>query len=148
MKPLQNTHPQWLVAVLLFLVFALQQSARAQAARKADSVVAQPATHTTDGVFAEPEEISPEPYGGMRNFYLSVYQRLAFDNLTDRQRAIVAFVIEKDGSLSHIKLLKSTMSKNMNAQIVRAMYMVPKWKPGSQNGQLIRVQYTIPITNY
>jgi protein TonB len=55
-----------------------------------------------------------------------------------------ATVIEKDGSLSNIKVTQS-LSPNMDAEAVRVIKKSPKWKPGIQFGREVRVKYTIPI---
>jgi periplasmic protein TonB len=58
---------------------------------------------------------------------------------------IISFLVEKDGSLSDIKVLRS-FSKDVIAEIVRVMKLCPKWNPGIQNGKPVRVQYTTPVT--
>lgn len=61
------------------------------------------------------------------------------------QKAYVAFVIEKDGSLSDIKMLRSPFDEEMNARILQAFKRSPKWKPARQNGKVIRQQFTCPV---
>ena len=60
-------------------------------------------------------------------------------------RVMVKFIVEKDGSISNVKVVKS-VSEALDAEAVRVVESMPKWKPGKQNGQLVRVFYTIPIT--
>lgn len=59
-------------------------------------------------------------------------------------KIIVTFVVEKDGSLSDIKVLRSP-SDDVAAEAIRVLKMCPKWDPGIQNGKPVRVQYTIAV---
>jgi protein TonB len=57
---------------------------------------------------------------------------------------ILNFVVERDGSLTNIKVIKS-LSKEADNEAIRIMSRSPKWKPGIQNNRPVRVDYTIPI---
>ncbi|OKS89272.1 M56 family metallopeptidase [Mucilaginibacter polytrichastri] len=59
-------------------------------------------------------------------------------------RVIISFVVETDGSLSHIKALNEHDSPAAT-EAVRVISASPKWNPGIQNGHKVRVQYTVPI---
>jgi periplasmic protein TonB len=59
-------------------------------------------------------------------------------------KVFVSFVVEKDGSLSDIKVVKS-LTPETDAEAIRLMQSSPKWKPGIQNNRPVRVQYTMPI---
>ena len=59
-------------------------------------------------------------------------------------RVIVSFVVEKDGSISNVKVLRS-LHKDLDAEAVRVVKSMPKWKPGSQLGKTIRTQYTLVV---
>jgi protein TonB len=60
-------------------------------------------------------------------------------------RVIATFVIEKDGSLSNIEVVRS-FSDKAKAEALRVIKLMPKWKPGMDKGKIVRVQYTIPIS--
>ena len=60
-------------------------------------------------------------------------------------RVLVQFIIEKDGSISGTKVVKS-VNEALDAEALRVVENMPKWKPGKQNGKDVRVKYTIPIT--
>ena len=60
-------------------------------------------------------------------------------------RVIVSFIVETDGTVSNPKVLKK-VSDPLDAEAVRVVSSMPKWKPGMQNGEAVRVKYTIPIT--
>src|SRR6202000_2734136 len=59
-------------------------------------------------------------------------------------RVIVAFVVEGDGSLSHIRALNQN-NTSAATEAVRVIATSPKWSPGVQNGKKVRVEYTVPI---
>lgn len=56
-------------------------------------------------------------------------------------RVWLTFVVEKDGSLTDIKVAKG-VSKDIDAEAVRIMKASPKWDPGMQNAHAVRVQYS------
>ncbi len=60
-------------------------------------------------------------------------------------RAIVGFVVEKDGSISNAKVIKS-VSKLLDDEAVRVVLSMPKWNPGKQKGEPVRVRYTAPVS--
>jgi protein TonB len=57
-------------------------------------------------------------------------------------KAIVTFVVEKDGTLTNIKALRFP-NKDIVQEYVRVISLSPRWNPGIQNGLPVRVQYTI-----
>ena len=59
-------------------------------------------------------------------------------------KVFVSFVVEKDGSLTDIKVVKG-VSPELDAEAVRLMKEGPKWQPGSAGGVPCRVQYSLPI---
>ena len=60
-------------------------------------------------------------------------------------RVIVSFVVEKDGSLTDIKVVKSVYPA-LDEEALRVVKSMPKWISGSQNGVKVRVRYVIPVT--
>ena len=60
-------------------------------------------------------------------------------------RVICTFVIEKDGSISDVKVVKS-VDPLLDEEAVRVVSGMPKWIPGKQNGVTYRVKYVIPVT--
>ena len=59
-------------------------------------------------------------------------------------RVIVQFIVERDGSISNIEV-KRSVSPSIDAEAVRLVQTMPKWKPGKQRGQVVRVKYTLPV---
>lgn len=62
----------------------------------------------------------------------------------EQGRVIIQMVVDKDGSISNIKVLRS-ISPSLDAEAVRVVSTMPKWEPGLQGGQPVAVEYTLPI---
>ena len=60
-------------------------------------------------------------------------------------RVIANFVVEKDGSITEARVVKS-VDPALDAEALRVVGTMPKWAPGTQNGEPVRVKYTVPIT--
>ena len=59
-------------------------------------------------------------------------------------RVIISFVVDKDGSISHVKVAKSADSA-LDREAMRVVESMPKWIPGKQNGECVRVRYSVPV---
>ena len=55
------------------------------------------------------------------------------------------FIVETDGVITNANVVKK-VSDELDAEAIRVVASMPKWKPGKQNGKAVRVKYTIPIT--
>ena len=60
-------------------------------------------------------------------------------------RVIVTFVVERDGSIPDVKVLKS-VDPSLDKEAQRVVKSMPRWIPGKQNGSAVRVKYTVPVT--
>ena len=59
-------------------------------------------------------------------------------------RVIISFVVERDGSISDVKVARS-VDPSLDREAQRVVKSMPKWKPGKQNGSTVRVKYTVPV---
>ncbi|MDD3542584.1 MAG: energy transducer TonB, partial [Petrimonas sp.] len=59
-------------------------------------------------------------------------------------RIITNFVVEKDGSLNEVKVVRG-VDPLLDAEAVRVIQSMPNWKPGTQKGETVRVRYTLPV---
>ena len=59
-------------------------------------------------------------------------------------RVFLMFVVERDGSLTNIQVLQ-TPDTSLSDEAIRVLKTSPKWKPGKQRNQTVRVKYTLPI---
>ena len=59
-------------------------------------------------------------------------------------RGIVQFVVEKDGSITNVKILRG-VDPELDKEAVRVVSAMPKWNPGTQRGEAVRVRFTVPV---
>ncbi len=59
-------------------------------------------------------------------------------------KVVVQFVVEKDGHVGDVKVVRS-VDKDLDREAVRVCKSLPKFTPGRQNGQAVRVWYTLPV---
>lgn len=60
-------------------------------------------------------------------------------------RVVVGFVVERDGSITDVNVLRS-VDPSLDREAVRVVKSMPKWTPGKQNGSAVRVKYQVPVT--
>ena len=60
-------------------------------------------------------------------------------------RVLVTFVVNTDGSITDIEVVKKAFP-SLDAEAVRVISGMPKWVPGEQKGQKVRVKYTVPLS--
>ncbi len=116
-------------------------------AAEKEPLITSPLSH---GVIIEPkipEEVYPKFPGGTEKMFEFINENLRWpDTEADVQgRVIVLFTVEKDGSLSDIKVAKS-LDPLFDKEAVRVVKSMPKWKPGMDNGEPIRVRFSVPVT--
>lgn len=90
-------------------------------------------------------EVKPDFPGGIEKFYKFVaknYQTPEEEGL--KGKVFVSFVVEKDGSLTDIKVIRD-IGYGTGKEAVRVLKSCPKWTPGEQNGKKVRVLYSLPI---
>jgi protein TonB len=91
-------------------------------------------------------EVKPDFPGGMAKFYKFVGNNYRTpEELESSGKVYVSFVVEKDGSLTDIKVVRD-VGFGTGKEAVRVLRSCPKWTPGEQNGKKVRVLYSLPIT--
>ncbi|HHW59441.1 MAG: energy transducer TonB [Bacteroidales bacterium] len=90
----------------------------------------------------------PEFLGGEKALYEYIKNNVNYSELAIKTNiegtVYVEFVVEKDGSISDVKVLRG-IGGGCDEEAVRVVKSMPKWKPGKQRGQPVRVYYTLPI---
>ena len=91
-------------------------------------------------------EMMPNFRGGQQALQEYIKENLHYpsDGTDVQGRVIVTFTIEKDGSISEPKVVKS-LSEACDQEALRLVKNMPKWTPGKQDGKCVPVKYTIPI---
>ncbi|WPU96211.1 TonB family protein [Mucilaginibacter sabulilitoris] len=93
-------------------------------------------------------EVMPEPVGGAAAWAKFLQKNLRFPAVAQEQgvsgKVLLSFIIEKDGSLSNIKIERGA-GYGFDEEALRVLKLAKAWKPGIQNNQPVRVRYNIPI---
>lgn len=94
-------------------------------------------------------ETMPSFQGGDLNAFRNwVQQNVKFPTIALENgiqgRVVLSFVIEKDGRLSNIQVLQ-TPDRSLSEEAIRVLNKSPKWSPGKQRNQVVRVKYTLPV---
>ena len=88
------------------------------------------------------------PYGDLGNFRAWVQKNVKYPAEAFEKgiggRVVLSFVVEKDGSVSDIQKLQAP-DASLWEEARRVIASSPKWKPGKQRGQIVRVKYTLPV---
>ncbi|WP_228011998.1 M56 family metallopeptidase [Flavobacterium hungaricum] len=91
----------------------------------------------------------PQYQGGIEEFYKFVGQNFKIPEEASKNKikgkVDIEFMVEKDGSLSEIKIVKD-LGYGLGNEAVRILKLSPKWIPASQDGKPVRVSYSLPIT--
>mgnify|MGYP001596285913 CR=1 FL=1 len=108
----------------------------------------QPKNDTTIYQFVEQRA---EYAAGNEAMYTDLMKSLAYpvsckDSTCSENMFVIQFIVEKDGSLSHIQLTKGfTCCKQMNDQVLRFFRKSPKWKPAMHKGVAVRSKMSMPV---
>ncbi len=97
-----------------------------------------------DKVFTSVEQMPEPPFD--INKYLSQNIRYPAAAKEDgiQGRVVLQFVVDRDGSVGDIKIARD-IGGGCGKEAVRVVSGMPKWKPGKQNGQAVKVYYTLPV---
>ncbi|MBX2954253.1 MAG: energy transducer TonB [Leadbetterella sp.] len=99
-------------------------------------------------IFMSVEQDAQFP-GGMSELMKYLNKNVKYPAVAQRAnvggKVVLRFVVEKDGSVAQISVLKS-VGFGCDEEAVRVVKSMPKWSPGKQNGRPVRVWYTLPVT--
>lgn len=100
-----------------------------------------------DDVFDIVEQM-PEYPGGMQALMEFLKENIKYPEDAQKQkvegRVLVKFVVETDGSITNLEVVKHAFP-SLDAEAVRVLSAMPKWTPGKQKGQVVRVKFVVPI---
>lgn len=87
--------------------------------------------------------------GGMQAMYKWLsdniqYPRISRDN-NSQGRTILRFVVNSDGSIQGIEVIKSSGDMYLDKEAVRVVGEMPRWSPGKQAGKAVRCWFTLPV---
>ena len=135
-----------LCAVLLPLACLAQQSVERNS--KQDNCRAENEVCQQDAIYRSVQQ-PPEYPGGQDALMDFLAQEIQYPKAAIERnvqgKVVVAFVVEKDGSVSNVKVVRS-VDPDLDAEAVRVCKTLAGFKPGRQNDQIVRVWYTLPIS--
>lgn len=95
-------------------------------------------TYSTSGL-----QVQPKFPGGITEFQSYIAKSLK--RIKAKGKMMVTFVIEKDGSVSDVRVVKGGNEKDA-AKITKVLLASPKWSPGIQNEKPVRTRFALPLT--
>jgi len=103
---------------------------------------------TEEVIFDGIAETMPEYPGGQAEMIKFIIKNIEYPTIAQENnisgKVYVRFVVEKDGNISDIKVVRG-VSPELDQEAIRVIKMMPKWKPGTQRGEPVRVTFTLPI---
>ena len=94
-------------------------------------------------------ETWPEFPGGERAMFQYIQENLKYPKQALKKqiqgRSICQFIVEKDGSISHIRVVRSSGNKSLDRAAIRVIKTMPKWTPGRLQGKIVRTHYVLPV---
>ncbi len=99
-------------------------------------------------IYTDAVEVAPEYPGGYNAMFDFISKNVKYPKESKEKgiegRVYVQFVVEKDGSLNEITVLRG-VSEDIDAEAIRVVKAMPNWKPGMKEGKTVRVQYVLPF---
>ena len=94
-------------------------------------------------------ESMPEFPGGQQALFKYLSENVKYPVIAQENgiqgRVICQFVVNKDGSIVDVEVVRSGGDPSLDKEAVRVIKSMPKWKPGKQRGKPVRVKYTVPV---
>ena len=94
-------------------------------------------------------ESMPEFPGGQQALFKYLSENVKYPVIAQENgiqgRVICQFVVNKDGSIVDVEVVRSGGDASLDKEAVRVIKTMPKWKPGKQRGKPVRVKYTVPV---
>ena len=94
-------------------------------------------------------ETMPEFPGGQQALFKYLSENVKYPAIAQENgiqgRVICQFVVNKDGSIVEVEVVRSGGDASLDKEAVRVIKSMPKWKPGKQRGKAVRVKYTVPV---
>ena len=93
-------------------------------------------------------EVMPQYPGGQIAMLKYIMENIKYPKQAMKEgiqgRVTVSFIVEKDGRVSNVRLLRSVQSA-LDKEAIRVVKSMPKWTPGKQNGKPVRVRFNLPV---
>ena len=137
------------IVMLAIACVACTKTTKTENTNTEETSIAEVTTSNTEEVFMEVEDM-PEFPGGMSELMTYLGSNIQYPSKAKENhwegRAVCQFVIEKDGSISNVEIIRSSGFQLLDIEAMRAILNMPNWTSGKQNGDSVRVKFALPIT--
>jgi TonB family protein len=148
----KRTHTAGRIKYALFVPLAaallIASNISCISSEKQEEISEKQESRTAEGEVFQVVEEMPEFPGGMAECMKWLAQNIKYPAEAQEKgvqgRVIVQMVVEKDGTITHAKVVRG-VDPLLDTEALRVVNSSPKWKPGKQNGEAVRVKYTLPI---
>ena len=148
----KRTHTAGRIKYALFVPLAaallIASNISCISSEKQEEISEKQESRATEGEVFQVVEEMPEFPGGMAECMKWLGQNIKYPAEAKEKgvqgRAIVQMVVEKDGTITNAKVVRG-VDPLLDAEALRVVNQSPKWKPGMQKGEAVRVKYTLPI---
>ena len=151
----QTSNPLARFKYLLFVPLAIALLAMNSTAMRANvqkkvvkTTKATKKTSANDKVYEVCEQMPTFPGGDaalMKYLAENIKYPVSAQKAKEQGRVVVQFIVEKDGAVTGVKTVRS-VTPALDAEAVRVIKAMPKWTPGRQGGQPVRVNYNVPVS--
>ena len=108
-----------------------------------------PAVEENEDIVFTVVETMPEFPGGVQALARYIAENIKYPTIAQENgiqgRAMCQFIVERDGSISGVEIVRSAGDKSLDKEALRLIKSMPKWNPGRQKGYPVRVKYTVPV---
>jgi TonB family protein len=103
---------------------------------------------TSDSIYVQ-VQVAPEYPGGENAMHEFISRNINYP-VKEKENGItgrvaVRFAVMQDGSINNIEILTKT-PEGFNQEVIRVVKLMPKWKPGMQDGRAVPVYFTLPVS--
>ena len=111
--------------------------------------IAQVPTNDNPDKIHQVVEVQPEFPGGMKEMMKFIQYNLKYPESAKAAgtegKAFVQFVVKADGSISDVQIMRSTGNESLDAEALRVVKAMPKWRPAMNKGKAVNVKFVLPI---
>lgn len=141
-----NYVPATLLCGFLFITFSCQtEESNSQEQNVTQTLNLSNVTADTTDTFVAVQDMPVFPEGDIVKW---INQKTKYPAEAQRKgvegKVAIQFIVAKDGSVKDIKIVRG-VEETLNAEAVRVIQSMPKWKPGKVNGKAVNVSFTVPI---
>ena len=94
-------------------------------------------------------EVQPEFHGGMKEMAKYIQSNLRYPEaaakVSAEGKAFVQFVVKADGSIENVEIMRSSGNESLDAEALRVVKAMPKWRPAMNKGKAVNVKFVLPV---